>query len=143
MGGSPSWRRPTAHREEPQGAPEFIVEYTEGYPYFVQEHGKAVWDFASEPTTTLDDAKHSQALVEEKLDSSFFKVRLDRCTDLERAYLRAMADSGSLPQPNYGYAAFTVPQFDRYLKRTGPLVVPPKRRPRRPRRGPGSPHDPS
>lgn len=148
-----------------------IVEYTEGYPYFVQEYGKAVWDFASEPTITLDDAKLSQILVEEKLDSSFFKVRLDRCTDLERAYLRAMADSGSLPQaaadvaarldrtsqqagpqrarliqkgllytPNYGYAAFTVPQFDRYLKRTGPLVVPPKRRPRR---ALGSPGDPS
>lgn len=136
-----------------------IYAYTEGYPYFIQEFGKAAWDLADGPSITPADVERAQQAVEDKLDSSFFRVRLDRTTDLERAYLRAMAELGPTPQaagdvatllertsqqcgptrarliekgllytPNYGYAAFTVPQFDRYLKRRIPeLVVPPKR----------------
>ena len=30
------------------GAIEVIVDYTEGYPYFIQEYGKIVWDVAPE-----------------------------------------------------------------------------------------------
>jgi hypothetical protein len=137
-----------------------ILGYTEGYPYFIQEFGKAVWDLAPEPTINRRDVDLARVEVEEKLDSSFFRVRLDRATDLERAYLRAMAelgpqaqatgdvaaligrtsqqcgptrarliDKGLLYTPTYGFAAFTVPQFDRYLKRRlSELVVPPKRR---------------
>jgi hypothetical protein len=140
------------------GAVNFIVEYTEGYPYFIQEFGKAVWDLADGPTITLADTEVALAVVEEKLDGSFFRVRLDRTTDLERAYLRAMAelgpnaqpagevaalldrtsqqcgptrarliDKGLLYTPSFGFAAFTVPQFDRFLKRAVPFEVPPKR----------------
>lgn len=140
-------------------AADLIFEYTEGYPYFIQEFGKATWDLADGPSITIDDVRRAQREVEDKLDTSFFRVRLDRTTDLERAYLRAMANLGPSPQaagevaalldrtsqqcgptrarlidkgllytPSYGYAAFTVPQFDRYLKRRIPdLVVPPKR----------------
>lgn len=140
------------------GAVDFIVDYTEGYPYFIQEFGKAVWDLADGPSITRDDAEAALAVVEDKLDGSFFRVRLDRTTDLERAYLRAMAqlgpeaqpagevaalldrtsqqcgptrarliDKGLLYTPSFGFAAFTVPQFDRFLKRTVPFEVPPKR----------------
>ncbi len=139
-------------------ATDLVVQYTEGYPYFIQEFGKAVWDLADGPQITLDDATAAIAVVEDKLDSSFFRVRLDRTTDLERAYLRAMAELGSDPQaagdvaalldrtsqqcgptrarliekgllfaPTFGYAAFTVPKFDAFLKRTVEMHVPPKR----------------
>lgn len=139
-------------------ATDLVVAYTEGYPYFIQEFGKAVWDLADGPQITVDDARTAVAVVEDKLDSSFFRVRLDRTTDLERAYLRAMAELGGDPQaasdvaelldrtsqqcgptrarligkgllytPTFGYAAFTVPKFDAYLKRTVGLHVPPKR----------------
>lgn len=139
-------------------AADLIVGYTEGYPYFIQEFGQAVWDLADGPDITIDDARHAVAVVEDKLDSSFFRVRLDRTTDLERAYLRAMAELGSDAQaagdvaalldrtsqqcgptrarliekgllytPNFGYAAFTVPKFDAFLKRSVELTVPPKR----------------
>ena len=135
-----------------------VVEYTDGYPYFIQEFGKAVWDLADGPEVTHADASAALAIVEEKLDGSFFRVRLDRTTDLERAYLRAMAElgpdaqaagevaalidrtsqqcgptrarlieKGLLYTPSFGYAAFTVPQFDHFLKRTVLLHVPPKR----------------
>ncbi|MCI4337655.1 MAG: hypothetical protein L3K17_10835 [Thermoplasmata archaeon] len=75
-----------------------IVEYTEGYPYFVQEYGKAVWDEADGPAITTSDVTAARSLVEEKLDGSFFRVRTDRTTELELAYLRAMAELGPLPQ---------------------------------------------
>jgi len=143
-----------------KGAVRAIVEYTEGYPYFLQEYGKTVWDEANGPTIPVRDVKTAQPLVEEKLDGSFFRVRTDRTTELELVYLRAMAELGPDPQmaadvarvlgrtseqlapirsrlvekgllytPGYGLAAFTVPQFDRYMIRNRPLMAaPPKKR---------------
>lgn len=147
-----------ANADYEAAAVDFIAEYTQGYPYFLQEFGKAVWDLAAGPTISRHEAQIALPLVEEKLDSSFFRVRIDRTTDLERAYLRAMAELGPGPQqagdvarlcnrtsqqvgptrarliekgllytPAYGLAAFTVPQFDRFLKRNVPFDVPKKR----------------
>lgn len=141
---------------------DLVIDFTEGYPYFLQEFGKALWDEAAGPVVTDDDVARVRAIVEDKLDSSFFRVRLDRCTELERAYLRAVAELGPGPQPagavaallqrtsqqcgptrarlidkgllytsSYGHAAFTVPQFDRYLKRQVPFEVPEPRSRRR------------
>ena len=130
-------------------AVDYVVEYTQGYPYFLQEYGKLLWDEASDSPITGEDAAQVLPLVEAKLDESFFRVRVDRATSLELEYLCAMAELGPEPQrasevakridrtseqagpirsrlidkgllytPGHGYAAFTVPQFDRYLLRT-------------------------
>lgn len=135
---------------EPE-AVDLIVQYTQGYPYFLQEYGKIVWDESSESYITRDDAESILPLVEAKLDESFFRVRAERSTDLELKYLYAMAelgpdphrasevarrigrtaeqagpirarliDKGLLYTPSHGYAAFTVPQFDRYMLRRHP-----------------------
>ena len=45
-----------------------------------------------------------------------------------------LISKGLLYTPGYGLAAFTVPQFDRYLKRRIPYDVPSARRRGRPRR---------
>jgi len=130
------------------GAVGFVVEYTQGYPYFLQEYGKLLWDEASDSPITRLDAEQVLPLVEAKLDESFFRVRADRTTGMELKYLYAMAELGPEPQrasevarridrtteqagpirsrlidkgllytPGHGLAAFTVPQFDRYLLR--------------------------
>ncbi len=132
------------------------MEFSEGYPYFLQEFGEAAWDLASGSRITDVDARDARVAVEEKLDSGFFKVRLDRTTELQKAYLRAMAELGPDPQiassvaellnrtspecgptrkqlidkgllytTDHGYAAFTVPKFDEYLKRAIPDLSPP------------------
>lgn len=75
-----------------------------GYPYFVQELGYAVWTVAAGPQITADVAAAVPA-YEDKLDSSFFRVRLDGATDLQRAHLRAMAQLGSDPQKAADVAA--------------------------------------
>lgn len=74
------------------------VHLTGGYPYFLQEMGSAVWKLAEDRTIKTQDVIDAHLYVEEKLDGSFFRVRLDRTTDMEQAYLRAMAQLGSEPQ---------------------------------------------
>lgn len=129
-------------------AVDFIVEYTQGYPYFLQEYGKVVWDESPSSPIALNDVRSVLSLVEAKLDESFFRVRAERTTELELRYLYAMAtlgpdphrasevarcinrtteqagpvrarliEKGLLYTPGHGYAAFTVPQFDRYMLR--------------------------
>jgi hypothetical protein len=131
-----------------------IVDYTQGYPYFLQEYGKIVWDLTPEPPIAIEHVRTAQEAVEAKLDANFFRVRAERTTPLELRYLRAMAELGSQPQqakevaamlgrtseqlgptrsrlidkgllytPGHGLAAFTVPQFDRYLRRAQELEV--------------------
>ncbi|MEJ0027410.1 MAG: ATP-binding protein [Rhizomicrobium sp.] len=85
---------------------EEIVRTTAGYPYFVQAWGSVVWDLAPQSPITLDDVKNASAEATRKLDESFFRVRLDRVTDSEKRYLRAMAELGSGPYKTADIAAF-------------------------------------
>jgi hypothetical protein len=133
-----------------------IVDYTEGYPYFLQEFGRAVWDVAEGARITARDAAAAQARVEAELDESFFRTRVQRSTPEELRYMRAMAELGADAQkasdvaevlhrtseqvaplrarlinkgllytPRYGFAKFTVPQFDRFMRRFMALDAPP------------------
>lgn len=144
-------------------AVELAVSITRGYPYFLQELGYQVWTVARDNRITREDVQLAQEAYEAKLDSSFFRVRLDRATPLQTAYMRAMAELGPEPQkaadvarllerdstqlgptraeliemgllytPEHGYAAFTVPDFDKFMLRAVPkLEVPPIQRRRR------------
>lgn len=140
-----------------RGALDLARSITKGYPYFIQELGYQVWEIAEGPTLTREDVEQAREVYETKLDSSFFRVRLDRATPLQTAYMRAMAelgpdaqkasdvarvmgrestqlgptraeliDMGLLYTPEHGYAAFTVPDFDKFMLRAVPsLNVPP------------------
>jgi hypothetical protein len=132
-------------------AVEAVMAFAEGYPYFIQEYGDVLWDHAAGPEVTAIEAVEAQALVEARLDSNFFRVRIERASEQEVGYMRAMAELGPEPQtaaavaavlhrrseqlgkvrtrliekgllyaPAYGRAAFTVPQFDRFLRRSYP-----------------------
>jgi hypothetical protein len=132
-------------------AVEAVMAFAEGYPYFIQEYGDVLWDHAAGPDVTAIEAVEAQALVEARLDSNFFRVRIERASEQEVGYLRAMAELGPQPltaaavaavmhrrseqlgkvrtrliekgllyAPAYGRAAFTVPQFDRFLRRSYP-----------------------
>jgi hypothetical protein len=74
-----------------------IVQETRGYPYFLQEWGKHAWDTASKSPITLRDVALASTAAIAALDESFFRVRFDRLTPLEKKYLRAMAELGSGP----------------------------------------------
>ncbi len=74
-----------------------IIQETRGYPYFLQEWGKHSWDAASESPITLQDVERATSSATAALDESFFRVRFDRLTPLEKKYLRAMAELGPGP----------------------------------------------
>lgn len=141
-------------------AVELATRITHGYPYFIQELGYQTWGIGDNNRITVCDVEAARGPYEAKLDSSFFRVRLDRATHLQTAYMRAMAQLGPEPQkaedvaallkrrstevatirsglikmgllytPTHGYAAFTVPDFDKFMLRAVPeLEVPEVRR---------------
>lgn len=74
-----------------------IVRDTHGYPYFLQEWGKQAWEAAVASPITLRDAERASKAAVAALDESFFRVRFDRLTPLEKRYLRAMAELGPGP----------------------------------------------
>ncbi|MGE4251305.1 MAG: ATP-binding protein [Parvibaculaceae bacterium] len=74
-----------------------IFEKTEGYPYFLQEWGKHAWDAADASPITLGNVELASQSAIAALDESFFRVRFDRLTPLEKKYLRAMAQLGAGP----------------------------------------------
>lgn len=80
---------------------EQILRQTKGYPYFLQEWGSMCWEVANSKVITEDDALAATELAILQLDSSFFRVRFDRCTPMEKNYLRAMAGINS-PAPRSG-----------------------------------------
>jgi hypothetical protein len=129
-----------------------VIDYTEGYPYFLQEYGNVLWNQVEASPVTAAGVADAQEAVEAKLDGGFFRVRAERTTELELRYMRAMAELGPDPQqakdvaaklgrtseqmgptrsrliekgllftPGHGLAAFTVPQFDRFMRRAYPL----------------------
>jgi hypothetical protein len=74
-----------------------IVNESHGFPYFLQEWGKHAWDAAGGSPIETTDVRRASATVMAALDASFFRVRFDRLTPLERRYLRAMAELGAGP----------------------------------------------
>lgn len=88
-----------------EAALDRAVRVTGGYPYFIQELGYAVWREAEGALITAPDVEQTIPIYESKLDASFFRVRLDRATELQRAYLRAMASLGPQPQKAADVAA--------------------------------------
>lgn len=71
-----------------------LVDAAGGYPYFIQEYGKAIWDLAPEKRFTLADAEAAIQVGSDLLDQGFFPARWDRATPAERKYLTAMAEDG-------------------------------------------------
>lgn len=82
-----------------------ILAETHRYPYFLQEWGKHAWDVATESPISLDDVEAASKEAIAALDESFFRVRFDRLTPLEKRYLRAMADLGRGPHRSGEIAA--------------------------------------
>jgi len=74
-----------------------IIQETRGYPYFLQEWGKHAWDAADASPITLQDVERATTTAIAALDESFFRVRFDRLTPLQKKYLRAMAELGPGP----------------------------------------------
>lgn len=74
-----------------------ILAQTKGYPYFLQEWGKHSWDIANASPISGENALQATQLALAELDNSFFRVRYDRLTPVEKNYMKAMSDLGAGP----------------------------------------------
>ncbi|MFT8480327.1 MAG: ATP-binding protein, partial [Gluconobacter oxydans] len=61
-----------------------IIRVTSGYPYFIQEWGHASWLAAPKSPITKPDVIRATSEALDRLDKSFFRVRLDRMTPTEK-----------------------------------------------------------
>lgn len=99
-----------------------LLARTHGYPYFLQEWGYEVWNVASASPVTLQDVRDAAPHVQAKLDENFFKVRMDRLTPAERAYLHAMAELGPGPHRSGDIAAQMHVQVESVAPRRSALI---------------------
>lgn len=74
-----------------------ILNASGGYPYFLQEYGRAAWEISPGPTINDDDAQTASIIGLERLDAGFFRSRWNRATPSERRLLVAMAEDGEGP----------------------------------------------
>jgi len=70
---------------------------SDGYPYFIQELGRAAWDVAPSSNITSADAVSAITLGLERLDQGFFRSRWERATPAERRMLIAMSADTEAP----------------------------------------------
>lgn len=73
------------------------LEWTAGYPFYIQQLGKHAWNLAAKSPITEDDVKRAMPAAQAALDKSIYEVRAQRATEGERRYMRAMAELGDGP----------------------------------------------
>jgi len=69
-----------------------VYEIAQGYPYFLQEWGYQLWNAVEQDPIHLQDVDAVHPSVLARLDSSFFRVRMERLTKSEKDFLFAMAE---------------------------------------------------
>ncbi|MQA76056.1 MAG: AAA family ATPase [Solirubrobacterales bacterium] len=76
-----------------------IMAESGGYPYFLQEWGKAAWNAARGGAIDREAVAVAEAVVAEELDEEFFGLRMERASGAELALCVALAGVGEGPQP--------------------------------------------
>lgn len=74
-----------------------IIDMTSGYPFFLQEWAHHAWNVAQRTPINLQDVDIASKMALERLDGGFFRVRIDRLTNAEVEYVKAMASLGKGP----------------------------------------------
>jgi AAA ATPase domain len=89
-----------ARRHDIEYAPDALakaLKWTAGYPFYIQQLGKHAWNLATASPITADDIERAMPVAQAALDKSIYEVRMQRATEGERRYMRAMAELGEGP----------------------------------------------
>lgn len=78
-------------------AAQAALNWTQGYPFYIQQLGKHVWNLAEHSPIDTGVIAAAIPAAQGALDSSIYQVRIQRATDAERQYMRAMAELGPGP----------------------------------------------
>jgi hypothetical protein len=74
-----------------------VVRLAAGYPYFLQEYGRELWNAAEGHAITATDVAEVGDIVNAQLAQTFYGTRFDMASDAEQRYLAAMASLGAPP----------------------------------------------
>lgn len=74
-----------------------ILSITKCYPYFIQELCSTIWSRHNNNTIQTENVLSSISYYLENLDKSFFQIRFERCTELEKEFMYSMVRCGELP----------------------------------------------
>ena len=74
-----------------------VVRESAGYPYFIQEFGRELWNEAETLPITARDVAAVREIVRDSLARSFFGTRFQLATDAEQRFLAALASLGDPP----------------------------------------------
>ena len=74
-----------------------IIDITKGYPFFVQQLCQIVFQSVNGDIVHLSDVKNSISEFFKILDTGFFKVRYERCTESDKKFIFAMVACEKLP----------------------------------------------
>ena len=74
-----------------------IIDITKGYPYFIQQFCQIIYNNADSNTIEENDVENSINDFFDVLDKGFFKVRYERCSEMDKKFIFAMVDCGELP----------------------------------------------
>ena len=80
-----------------EAAVEKIIDITKGYPFFVQQLCQIVFQKKKGNRIDISDVKDSISEFFDILDSGFFKVRYERCTESDKKFIFAMVACNKLP----------------------------------------------
>ena len=80
-----------------EAAVEKIIDITKGYPFFVQQLCQIVFQKKKGNRIDISDAKDSISEFFDILDSGFFKVRYERCTESDKKFIFPMVACNKLP----------------------------------------------
>lgn len=95
---------------------EKIVSITKGYPYFIQQFCNLLYEKTDEKYIDIKDVDETIDEFFDTLDNGFFKVRYERCSDMDKRFIFSMVKCGKLP--------CTISEISKRFGRNGNAISP-------------------
>ncbi len=99
-----------------RAAVDKIISITKGYPFFIQQFCKLVYQDTEGAIIELEQVDKILPDFFKSLDEGFFKVRYERCSDSDKKFIFAMVKCGELP--------CTISNVSKHLGKKGKSISP-------------------
>ena len=93
-----------------------IIDITKGYPYFIQQFCSLLYENINGKYVDIDSVASVLDVFFETLDNGFFRVRYERCSDMDKRFIFSMVRCGKLP--------CTISTVSKYFGKNGKAISP-------------------
>lgn len=99
-----------------QEAIDMLISVTKGYPYFIQQFCQLLYNNVNESQIVVADVEATKGMFFDTLDNGFFKVRYERCSDMDKRFIFSMVKCGKLP--------CTIANISKHFGKNGKAISP-------------------